>query len=573
MTNSSPKATGSRERLMAREAWIEATTLADLLDREAARNQGEALVFPDQRITFPELAARARHVARALRSLGVGPGDNVGIMLPNSVEYMAVLFGIAKLGAIPVPINLRFKEVELGHVVINADLRVVVTTDRGREFVDFAELLVRALPEVPGQDAVELHLDTAPELRQIVMLGESSPPGFLPAARFDDGADAADPDEIDRLQELVMVSQVAMIMYTSGTTSRPKGAMLTHEGLTRMAALVAATRYELTSSDSFWTPLPMFHIGGMIGMLACISAGCRCCHVGVMDGARALDQIEHERVTVAFPTFEQLWLPVITQPRFPEADLSALRLVQCTGFSPRLLDLHRTYLPHMKQIAASGLTEATSYTSMNRASDDEESRLYTHGRPLPGVELKIVDPATGVELSAGDRGELLVRGFGRFAGYYGDPEATAIAIDDDGWLHTGDLGVIDSQGRHTFVGRIKDMLKVGGENVAAAEIEDHLGTHPAVVLAQVVAAPDARYGEVAAAFVELVPGASVEEDELIAHCVGRIATFKVPRYVRVVTEWPMSGTKIRKTDLRQQIARELEERGITEAPRIDTRRA
>jgi fatty-acyl-CoA synthase len=165
-----------------------------------------------------------------------------------------------------------------------------------------------------------------------------------------------------------------------------------------------------------------------------------------------------------------------------------------------------------------------------------------------------------------------VRGFGRFAGYYGDAEATAAAIDRDGWLHTGDLGVIDAQGRHTFIARLKDMLKVGGENVAAAEVEDYLVTHPAVAIAQVVAAPDARYGEVPAAFVELVPGESVAEDELIAYCVGRIATFKVPRYIRVVDEWPMSGTKIRKGDLRALIARELEERGIDEAPRIQAPR-
>ena len=556
---------------MGREAWIEATTLADLLDREAARNDGEALVLPDERITFPGLAARALGIAQALRALGVGRGDNVGIMLPNSVEYMAVLFGIAKLGAIPVPINLRFKEVELGHLITNADLLVLLTTDRGRDFVDYAELLGRALPGLASDDPADLHLDAAPRLRQVVMLGDDAPPGFLPPTASTgrgqrrsgrDRPSAGTGAHLRRGDDHVHV----------GHHHSAQGAMLTHEGLTRMAGLVAATRYELRREDSFWTPLPMFHIGGMIGMLACVSAGCRCCHVGAMDGARALDQIERERVAVAFPTFEQLWLPVITQPRLPEADLSALRLVQCTGFSPRLLALHREYLPHVTQIAASGLTEATSYTSMNRASDDEESRLYTHGRPLPGVELRVVDPETGADVAAGEPGELLVGGFGRFAGYYGDPEATADAIDADGWLHTGDLGVIDAQGRHTFVGRIKDMLKVGGENVAAAEIEDHLGGHPAVALAQVVAAPDARYGEVPAAFVELVQGASVDEDELIAFCIGRIATFKVPRYVRVVTEWPMSGTKIRKVDLRLHIARELEERGIREAPRIDARR-
>jgi fatty-acyl-CoA synthase len=447
----------------------------------------------------------------------------------------------------------------------------VFTTDRGREFVDFVDLLARALPGLDDQDGRDLHLETAQRLRQVVMLGDSTPAGLLPADRFHAGASAVDPDEVDRLQERICVSGVAMIMYTSGTTSRPKGAMLTHEGLTRMAALVAATRFGLHAEDSFWTPLPMFHIGGLIGMLACASVGCRYCHVGVMDGARALDQIENERVTVAFPTFDQLWLPVITHPRFADADLSPLRVIQCTGASPRLLALHRDHLPQAKQIAASGLTEATSWTSMSHPTDDDETRLHTHGPPLPGVELRTVDPA-GVDVAPGERGELLVRGFGRFAGYYGDPEATAAAIDSDGWLHTGDLGVIDAQGRHTFIGRLKDMLKVGGENVAAAEVEDYLVTHPAVAIAQVVAAPDDRYGEVPAAFVELVPGESVAEDELIAYCVGRIATFKVPRYVRVVDEWPMSGTKIRKGDLRAVIARELDERGIHEAPRIQAPR-
>jgi fatty-acyl-CoA synthase len=552
-----------------RETYIEATTLGDLLDRQAARSDRELLVFPEERVRYRQLAAEAATAARALRALGVGPGDKVGLMLPASVDFMAALFGAAKLGALPVPINLRFKEVELSHVVRDGDLRVLLTSDRGREGAAFADLLRQVLPRLPDQDPRDVRLDEAPELRRVVLLGDPAP-GFLAEAAFREGAETVDPDEVDRLQERVRIADVAMIMYTSGTEARPKGAMLTHEGLTRQAHLIARTRYGLGPEDRFWTPLPMFHIGGTIAMLACVSAGCTYCHVGWMDGGRALDQLERERCTVAFPAFDLLWLPVLDHPRFPKADLSALRLVQASG-PPDVARRMQARLPRAVQIAGSGMTENSSYTSLGRPDDDEEARLRTHGHPVAGVELRCVDPETGRDLPPGERGELLVRGFARFAGYYKDEERTRAVIDPDGWFHTGDLCVIDAEGRHTFVGRVKDMLKVGGENVAAAEVEDLLSRHPSVALVQVVGAPDARYGEVPCAYVQLAPGATASEDELIGFCLGRIATFKVPRYVRFVEEWPTSGTKIRKVELRERIARELEERGITEAPKVEAR--
>jgi fatty-acyl-CoA synthase len=227
-------------------------------------------------------------------------------------------------------------------------------------------------------------------------------------------------------------------------------------------------------------------------------------------------------------------------------------------------------LPQVPQVSAFGGTETGGFAVLGEAHEPLESRITTGGRPLRDCEIRCVDPETGVEVEPGVTGELLMRGPARFARYHDDPEETTRAIDAEGWFHSGDLGRIDGDGRVAFVGRLKDMLKVGGENVAAAEVESHLLTHPAVEIVQVVAAPDARYEEVPAAFVQLAPGQTAGEQELIDHCLGKIATFKVPRYVRFLEEWPMSGTKIRKVELRERIAAELAAAGITEAPKLSS---
>jgi fatty-acyl-CoA synthase len=225
-------------------------------------------------------------------------------------------------------------------------------------------------------------------------------------------------------------------------------------------------------------------------------------------------------------------------------------------------------LPTAVQVSSFGATECSSNLTLPDPDDPLEVRIATLGGPVPGMEIRIVDPESGEPRDAGEIGELCLRGYARFEGYYKDPEQTARAVDDEGWFHTGDLGSIDAAGRLTYQGRIKDMLKVGGENVSAIEVEDYVARHPAVQIVQVVGAPDARYGEVPAAFIELRPGAGATEQEIIDFCAGNVATFKVPRYVRFVSEWPMSGTKIQKFVLREGLAAELEQAGVTEAPRI-----
>jgi fatty-acyl-CoA synthase len=503
--------------------WIAPTTLGDLIDRQAAeRPDADAVVFPTERATYGELSARSTLLARGLLGLGVAPGDRVGILLPASVDLLAVLFAVAKTGAVAVPVNARFKSVELGHIVTHSGMRLLVGDPASADLVG------------------ELHTDVA----AVAAAGE---PG----------------QHID--QETVRVRDTAVIVYTSGTTAAPKGAMLSHEALTRLAAGIG-DRLELTDADRVWTAIPLFHGGGITFALSCITAGVPFVHPGQFDPSTTLEYLRDERVTVALAAFETIWMPVLNRPDFGAFDLSCIRVVMAVGVPERLRDM-ASRLPGAVHVSCVAMTESSAFLTLNRLDDPAEKRATTGGHPMPGMRCRVIDPETGLDQPAGTPGELVFRGPNAFDGYFRDPEQTAAVFDDEGWFHSGDVVVADSDGRLTFLSRLKDMLKVGGENVAAAEVEGHLLGHPAVEIVAVVAAPDAYYVEVPAAFVQVREGATVTEQELIEHCLGRIATYRVPRYVRFVDEWPMSGTKIKKFVLRERIADELRQAGITRAPK------
>jgi fatty-acyl-CoA synthase len=377
---------------------------------------------------------------------------------------------------------------------------------------------------------------------------------------------------VRQAERAVTAADPILMLYTSGTTSRPRGCLHSHASLVAEGEAVAE-RLGLRPDDRFWAPLPMFHCGGFDVAIAALAGRCGMVHVGTFDAGRALRQLEEERCTIGFPAFETIWVPVLEHPDFAAADLSALRLVINVG-APERMRAMQAKVPQAVQISCLGMTESFGFCCMGSPDDPAEVRATTSGVPLPHMEAAVVDPTTGLTVPAGEPGEFRFRGTSRLMRYHRDPELTAERIDDDGWFASGDLVVADEAGRLRFLSRMKDMLKVGGENVAAAELEGFLCEHPAVGIVQVVGAPDARYGEVAAAFVQLKTGASTTEDELIAFCVGRIATFKVPRYVRFLTaeEWPMSGTKVQKFRLKQRLADELERLGITEAPRFRSRK-
>ena len=513
-----------------------ACTLGDLLDlRAAERPDAEAVVFPGERHTYAQLAARARGMARGLLGRGVRPGDRVGILLPASADLLAVLFGAAMAGAVAVPVNARFTAGEVAGLVRHSGMAVLVT------------------------DAPDLVPADAPELRHAVTADELA-----------SGPAATDAD-VRREQESVRVRDTAVMVYTSGTTAAPKGAMLSHEALTRLPAGIAE-RMALTPDDRVWTAIPLFHGGGITFALSCVTAGAPFVHPGAFDPSTTPEYVESERVTVALAAFETIWMPVLDHRSFAARDLSRIRLVMAVGVPERLRAM-ASRLPQATHVSCVAMTESSAFLTLNRLDDPPEARATTGGHPMPGMRCRVVDPEAGADVAAGVEGELWFRGPNAFDGYFRDPQETARAIDADGWFHSGDLVVADADGRLTFRSRLKDMLKVGGENVAAAEVEGHLLTHPAVGIVAVVAAPDAHYVEVPAAFVQLKTGADTTEEELIAHCLDAIATYRVPRYVRFVTEWPMSGTKIRKVELRARIAAELKEKGITEAPRLRSARS
>jgi fatty-acyl-CoA synthase len=548
--------------------WANVTTVGDLLDRRAEEcPHADMVVFPNERLTYAEMSNRAQYYARSLVGLGVEPGDRVGLLLANNADMLALLFAVTKIGAIATPVNTRFKVLELRHIISQSGMSLLFVGVPEPAAPDFVELLGEAFPELTESTSGELTLSGAPELKRVILLGDVSSSTMIAKDEFLRAGVSVDDETIYRRQASVRVRDAAILVYTSGTTSLPKGAILCHEALVRLADGIAHTRLMMTPEDRMWTAIPFFHGGGITHMLTCVSAGAALVHAGFFVSEDTPAYLERERVSVAIAAFETIWLPVLNHPDFAQYDLHRLRAVVIVGVPERLRSMAKR-LPQAIHISTVAMTESAAFLSLGKLDDPLDARLDTGGPLMPGMECRIVDPDTGLDLEAGTPGELLFRGPSAFDGYFRSPELTAKVIDEHGWVRSGDVVIQDAAGRLTFVSRLKDMLKVGGENVAAAELEGYLLSHPAVDIVQVVGAPDAYYGEVPAAYVQLKPGATATEEGLIEFCLGKVATYRVPRYVRFVTEWPMSGTKIKKVDLREEIAAELKARGIVEAPRM-----
>ena len=548
--------------------FVRATTLGDLLTAAANRWDREGLVTPGYRWTFREFDNRVNEWARALLALSVEPRDKVGILLTQDAEYFAAEIAITRIGAVAVPINARFKGRELSHVLRESDMSVLLVSGGMRGTTDYLALIHDVLPELQTATAPNLQLQAAPKLRHIVVFGAEANTSCVAESAFWQGANHVQQDEVDIRSSRVAVSDIAIIMYTSGTTSNPKGAMLSHEALSRAAAVVGGSRQYLQTDDIVWSPLPMYHIGGTNFLLCSLTYGAKHVHVGEFNTATAVQQLDNEAVSVALPAFDLIWMDILRVPGCNPEAWKQLRMVMiAVGAPARMMEMQKQ-VSQAKLVSCYGATECCGFFTYGDIRDSDEIRCERTGIPLDGLELKIVDPETEKILPFGETGEIRYRGYSLFSGYYNDPDVTRASIDSDGWFHSGDLGTVDERGRLKFVSRLKDMMKVGGENVAAAEIEDFLQLHPDVLTAQVVGAPDARYSEVACAYVVKRPDSPLTETELIDYCRGKISTFKIPRYVRFVDEYPMSGTKVRKHELRSRIAHELSQAGITEAPKL-----
>jgi fatty-acyl-CoA synthase/long-chain acyl-CoA synthetase len=510
------------------------------------------LTMPDGSWSYREVFDDSLHVARGLVALGVGPGDHVGALIPNSPELLAAMFGSALIGAVFVPINARYRVQELGYVIANADIKVILTSDLLDDHVDFSAILRQALPSIPDQPAPErLRPAEAPKLEHIAMLRGGSRPGFIDRTEFDRRAAAAEPPK-PFPAEPAPRSPVC-ILYTSGTTADPKGCVISHEALTRGCRAKVVERLEPGEGDAHWSAGPLFHIGSLQVFLGALTTGGSYLTDRRFDPAAAFALMRDHRVVHAWPWFPAVIQDIMALAEFDPEELRSMRTLMLSWPEPLRLEVQDRF-PWIKLFGACGMTETAGSYATNGKDDTRQERAADNGIPFEGVEVKVIDPETGEDLGFGHSGELLVRGYQVMDGYYNDPEKTAAAIDADGWFHTGDVYSRGETGQLTFRTRLKDMLKVGGENVAAVEIEAALMRLPEVRTAEVVGLKDPRLDEIPVAFVELEPGLYLGAEELIAHCRGSIASYKVPRQIHFVEPggWPMSATKVNKNVLRER---------------------
>ena len=522
-------------------------TLGDLLDEIALRYpDAEAVVFEGDRLTYTEYRARVRALARGLHRLGVSRGDKVALLMGNRTEWLLVDFAVALLGATLVPVSTWSTARELEYVLRHCDATTLVTVDRFRG----QEYLVMLAAIGPGTERL-------PRLRHVVCLGGGRAPQV---SRFADlwELGAAVPDTvIDEAQRAVRPTDIAYILYTSGTTSTPKGVQLEHGGLVENMFNIGE-RQHLGPADRLWLGISIFWgFGCENALLAVMTHGGCVVLQEHFDPGEALRLIESERCTVYYGT-PNIALALWEHPDRRRRDLSSLRTGAAIGHPPAIqmvIDLGVREICNVY-----GLTECYGNCTLTDAHDPVEARLHTIGRPLPGFEIKIADPATHGALPPGEIGEIALRGY-ITPGYYKDAEKNAAAFDSDGFFLTGDLGWFDTDGRLRFHGRIKDVVKTGGLNVSPLEVEQILLGHPAVEQAHVVGVPDPRKEETLAAVVVLKEGASASADELRAFCREALAAFKVPQHFRFVPResLPLTASgKVQKHRLRETLATELQ---------------
>ena len=517
------------------------------------------LVFPEESASYENLYAGALKIAKSLHSMDVKRGDHVGILMANSIEYVEVLFGAAFLGAIPVLYNGRFKAREISHVTSDADIKVIVTSDQIDEHVDYGELLQNALPGLERQQygKAKFKISDAPSLEAAVMLGGKQLSGFIDETTFIELGDSRPDKIVTENLEMIRSEDPAVMFYTSGTTAMPKGCYLDHTVLQHAGAVGGVENLGLREGDKVFAPLPMFHTAFSQPLSGILHVGGTLISMKRFEAKPALDLIHKEAPTAMFPAFAMITNEILSQPEYTSESFKSVRTIVNVGPPDVLIQLQNK-MPHTKQITVFGMTETGGSVCMGNRELSDLERTQTCGPALIGNEIEIRDPDTNEKLPPNTPGEIVARGIGVFAGYHNAPEKNAEVFDTDGWFHTGDLGEMTKNGEVIFSGRLKDMLKVGGENVASVEVEGYLSTHEGVKLAAIVGLPDKKYGEVPVAYIEREEGSAVSEKEIIDYCSGQIASFKIPRHVRFLTEWPMGATKILKYELRERIAKEIE---------------
>ncbi len=516
----------------------------------------EALVFKQQRYTFAELSREVDRAAKGLMALGVEPGDHVSLWLNNRAEWLFLMFGLAKVGAVQVPINTRFRSRDLEYVVRQSDTTMLITHDVSGP-IDYLAM-VREVIDLPAEGSLVKDSDF-PELKRVVIVGTGDYPGTTSWSAALREADSVADTELEARAQSVDPDDPVLIMYTSGTTGFPKGVVHSHKLIRNVEE--RAYRMAYTENDVILNYLPLFHAFGYSeGALVSMLTGAKQVVTETFDPDEALDLAERERATIAHG-FEAHMQGLADAQEAKPRDLSSFRTgLFAAGMHSATPIVRRggKLLSPLKGVSGYGMTEIWVGVAQGALDDDEQHRFETSGYPLPGHELRIVDPESGAELPPGVPGELRVKGYGIMLGYYKKPKETAECYDEDGWFCTGDMAERHADGYIRFLGRYKDMLKVGGENVDPMEVEGLLLEHPAIQQVAVVGLSDARLTEVPVAFATRKSGVDIDADAVIDYCRGKVASFKIPRHVIFIEEFPMTASgKIRKVELRAEAERTL----------------
>ncbi|MDF3929448.1 AMP-binding protein [Pseudomonas putida] len=530
-------------------------TIGQAFDATVARCcDSEALVSRHQglRYSWRQLAEQVEIYARALIALGVNTGDRVGIWSPNCAQWCILQLASAKVGAILVNINPAYRVGELEYVLRQSGCRWLVCAEAFKTS-DYHAMVQALIPELTSARPGELASECLPQLRGVISLAANPPAGFLPWHALAERAGQTSAEAFTARQQSLQFDQPVNIQYTSGTTGAPKGATLSHYNILNNGFMVGES-LGLTARDRMVIPVPLYHCFGMVmANLGCITHGSTMIYPNdAFDAELTLRAVAEERASILYgvPT---MFIAMLDHPSRAQMDLSTLRSGIMAGATCPIEVMRRVIdQMHMAEVQiAYGMTETSPVSLQTGPDDDLELRVTTVGRTQPQLENKLVD-ADGCIVARGEIGELCTRGYSVMLGYWDNPQATADAIDPAGWMHSGDLAVMDEQGYVRIVGRNKDMIIRGGENIYPRELEEFFYTHPAVADAQVIGIPCSRYGEEIVAWIKLHPGHSATAEELQGWCKARIAHFKVPRYIRFVDEYPMTVTgKVQKFRMRE----------------------
>jgi fatty-acyl-CoA synthase len=536
-------------------------TIGQCFDRIAERFPDRpALVSRHQGIrwSYAEYSEAINKLAAGFLALGIEPGDRVGIWSPNGYEWCLTQFASAKIGAILVCINPAYRVFELEYAINKSGCKAIVAAEKFKSS-HYLEMLQRLAPELMHSEPGKLNADKFPALKIVIRMGQELSPGMF---NFDDISGMGSETNVSRMRDIeneLSAQDVINIQFTSGTTGNPKGAALTHYNILNNANQVAAGM-RLTEQDRLCIPVPMYHCFGMVlGKLACVTRGAAAVFPAeAFEAGAVLETVEAEHCT-ALHGVPTMFIAELEHSDFARYDLSSLRTGIMAG-APCPVEVMKKVISRMNMsevLIAYGQTECSPVNHMTLADDPIEKRVESVGRAGPHLEVKILGE-NGEVVDIGERGDICTRGYAVMRGYWEEPERTAETVDADGWLHSGDLGVMDDEGYVQVVGRLKDMIIRGGENIYPREIEEFLFTHPKIQDAMVVGIADEKFGEEVCVWIRLKEGEHLSEDDIRAFCKDHIAYFKVPRYIRLVEEFPMTVTgKVQKFKIRAQMEKEL----------------